>query len=334
MNKPLTALALAAVLSPVAFADSALEVYGKATLTVQNTDDDLQGGDKWETKSNGSRLGFKGDWSLSASTAAFYQYEFEVDVTDADNAGHFKARNQAVGLRGDFGQVLTGRWDTPVKMLQTKVDVFNDLDPETKYIFGGKKRANNTVAYGSPAFGGFKFNVATLLQETVDTNATGDEDKDGLFDATSLSGEYTLGNLWLGLGMDNNINIYNGNYLDGAKTTRVSAQYKMAQWTFGAMWQNHDDDAGYDGDSIMANASLKVSENGKVKLQLVKGDGYVVFGATPALVEADTDQLAMGYDHTVAKNVMLFAFYNKVDMDNGNDTASRNQIAGGIEVKF
>ncbi len=342
MKKSLIAITLLSALSPVAFADTAAELYGKASLTFMNNDDDFAGGDKWELKSNGSRLGVKGDWSLTESTVAFYQYEFEVDVADADNAGHFKARNQAVGLRGSFGQVLAGRWDTPVKLIQTKVDVFNDLEPETKYIFGGKKRANNTIAYGSPVWGGFKFNVATLLQEQVDTPDDGDEDRDGLFDATSLSAEYTVGDFWVAAGLDDNLNIFNGNYLDGAKTARVTAQYKMDKWTFGAMWQNHDNDAGYDGDSVMVNAAFKVSENGKIKLQVVQSDGYVIYPTSAALIEADTDQIAFGYDHNIAKNVMVFAFYNKVDVDAGINTAdntsrpegSRDQIAGGIEVKF
>jgi predicted porin len=128
MKQLTTAFLLATGFTAASQAASPLEFYGKANLTLQQTDvedidtnpaNGLIAKDVWEVKSNASRFGVKGEFVLSESLNAFYQFEWEVDVTDANDAGHFKARNQGVGLQGGFGRALVGRWDTPAKMLQT-----------------------------------------------------------------------------------------------------------------------------------------------------------------------------------------------------------------------
>jgi len=62
MNLRLTLLAAAvATVAAPTYAASALELYGKLNVTVQNTDTDTGAaastGDIWELKSNASRLG-------------------------------------------------------------------------------------------------------------------------------------------------------------------------------------------------------------------------------------------------------------------------------------
>ncbi|MEL7307146.1 MAG: porin, partial [Pseudomonadota bacterium] len=89
-----------------------------------------------------------------------YKFEFGVDVSDADSKGdnedNITARNQYVGVKGSFGQVVIGRNDTAMKQSQGKVDLFNDLEADIKNGFKGENRLGNTISYASNDFSGFK----------------------------------------------------------------------------------------------------------------------------------------------------------------------------------
>ena len=65
-------------------------------------------------------------------------------------------RNQIVGLRGDFGTVMLGRYDTFLKDSQGAIDQFKDYTADLKYLFEGEVRADNSLTYYSPAYKGFK----------------------------------------------------------------------------------------------------------------------------------------------------------------------------------
>ena len=140
-------LALLSGLSFNALAD--VDIYGKANVTVQSSDDGE--GSFTEIKSNASRLGVKGSEKINDSLEAVYKFEFQVDVSDADSKGdnddNISARNQYVGLKGAFGQVVIGRNDTALKQSQGKLDLFNDLEGDIKNVFKGENRLGNTVSY-------------------------------------------------------------------------------------------------------------------------------------------------------------------------------------------
>ena len=59
-----------------------VDVYGKANVTVQSTDDGE--GSFTEIKSNSSRFGLKGSEKITDGLEAVYKFEFQVDVTDAE----------------------------------------------------------------------------------------------------------------------------------------------------------------------------------------------------------------------------------------------------------
>ncbi|MFZ5844523.1 MAG: porin [Pseudomonadota bacterium] len=331
----LTLLAAAiAALSAPSFAGEALTVYGNAMLTVQNTDDDAAGGDKWEIKSHASRFGVKGDLGISDSLEAFYQFEWEVDPADESGGDkNFKSRNQGIGLKGDFGQVLVGRWDTPLKLAQGKVDQFNDLEfADLKFIFNGETRARDTLAYTTPKFGGgFVASIATLLQEDVDTDAEGDENRDGLFDSLSYSFGWQGKDLYVAVAQDRDHD--NAAYADGAETTRVVATYKIGPVQLGAMWQNYDNgvsdnpatplvDESFDEDGMLISAAFALNDSHTLKVQ---------HGASDIKMEGG-EQTYLGWDYKMAKNVTLFAVYGETTED--ADDKDKTHLAGGLKVVF
>jgi len=105
------AIALA-VLSAASMTSMAatVDVYGKANLSVQSSDEGE--GSFTEVKSNASRIGLKGTHDLGNGLEVVYKAEFQVDMDgDSDKGDSITDRNQYVGLRGAFGEVLIGKND-------------------------------------------------------------------------------------------------------------------------------------------------------------------------------------------------------------------------------
>src|SRR5690606_27096778 len=126
----LTVLLLAA--SGAAAAD--VDVYGKANISVQDTDE--AGVSEVELKSNASRFGVKGNEDLGDGLKVIYQFEWGVNP---DSSGdNISARNQFVGLAGSFGTLKVGRNDTALKTAQGDFDLFNDLSGDIGSILNGE----------------------------------------------------------------------------------------------------------------------------------------------------------------------------------------------------
>ena len=116
--KSAIATVVCSTLSLTAFAAN-VDIYGKANLTVQSSDDGE--GTYTEVNSNASRLGLKGEQDLGNGLEVVFKAEFEVDLDGDGTKGTgdkekevdtFESRNQYLGLRGAFGEVLVGKNDT------------------------------------------------------------------------------------------------------------------------------------------------------------------------------------------------------------------------------
>src|SRR3546814_1559695 len=80
----------------------------------------------FKDQNNSSRLGFKGDQDVGvADLKVIYQLEYGIDP-DGSEGAPFSERNIFVGLKGGFGAVQFGKYDTPVKNAGAKTDLFND----------------------------------------------------------------------------------------------------------------------------------------------------------------------------------------------------------------
>jgi predicted porin len=190
-----------------------------------------------------------------------------------------------------------------------------------KFIFNGETRARDTLAYTSPKFGGgFVASIATLLQEDVDTDVDGDENRDGLFDSLSYSIGWQGKDLYVGVAQDRDHD--NAAYADGAETTRVAATYKIGPVQLGAMWQEFDDGADKNEDGMLLSAAFNVADNHTLKVQ---------HGASDIKMEGG-EQTYFGWDYKAAKNVTLFAVYGETTED--ADDKDKTHLAGGLKVVF
>jgi len=123
MQKKLLGMAVTAALAmpAVALAQSAVQVYGtvhlslnqaKYTKDTAGTVDDVT---KFGVTSHASNWGLRSTETVGGGMTAWFQAEFNLKMA-RDNGtfdGNATARNSGLGLRGDFGNVYFGTWETP-----------------------------------------------------------------------------------------------------------------------------------------------------------------------------------------------------------------------------
>ena len=311
MNKVILLGTAAAMLAtaPFAAANGPIDgkLYGKINVSIVNSDGSE---DTWKLNSNASRIGLKGSTQVSEVLTVFYKTEFEIAVDDGsfDNKTTapdtdkvtFKQRNIFAGVKGSFGSVLAGKNDTPTKLAQKKIDLFNDLEGDIKKTFAGENRMSNIVAYTTPKYGNFSATYAVMPSEA---------DNGGLSDAKSYSVNYSKGDLYMSVAGDSNVK--------GADLVRVVSQYKVDAWQLGLMYQENDttDESGY-----FASAAYKIDN--------------ITYKAQYGNNENDTDgsdktTLSVGADFKLAKNTKSFVFFT----DNENSSSTKT-FGLGLEHKF
>ena len=172
MNKKLIALAVAgASLAPVlASAQTAnpVTLYGRAWAMFETVKAD--GGpvgvaaipSRNRVSDISSLIGVRGTEDLGGGLKAFFQmeYGFRLDENNASGTP-VSGRNSGVGLQGDFGSILLGRWDTPWKVTTTAIDPFGDntmagLTTAMSDRGNFNRRENNVFQYWSPNISGFQ----------------------------------------------------------------------------------------------------------------------------------------------------------------------------------
>lgn len=122
MQKKVLGMAVATALAApaVAFAQSAVQVYGTAHMSFNSTQ--YGAGTFGEPKksmmsvaSHASNFGIRSSESLGGGLTGWVQYEFNVKM-ERDNdltSGNGTSRNTAIGLRGNWGNAYLGTWETP-----------------------------------------------------------------------------------------------------------------------------------------------------------------------------------------------------------------------------
>lgn len=357
MNKKLLALAIGAVAAmPLVAQADGPTLYGKMNVTLDQVENDTGVSatttKAWKLNSNASRLGIKGDAETGvANLKGLYQAEYEINVDGADagtTATVFKQRDIFAGLKGGFGTLRAGNFDTPLKAAQGKVDEFNDLAGDIKAIMPGEVRASNVVQYSSPKLGDMvTVNVALIPGEGVDIdNGDGDTTattgvEDGLMDAMSASIVLEQGAFYAALAIDKNIS-GSGN-VDGftdidstaagtqsvSDTTRLVGAYKADSFEVGAIYQAADDvsNASVKSDKAMFLSGAFISGDWKFKAQYGTGEGDA--GKKKTLS-------ALGADYKLGKSTTVFGYYAAVDTDNTGATVDTavNTLALGLEQKF
>lgn len=156
---------------------------------------------------------------------------------------------------------------------------------------GIPERSDNVIYYMSPDFSGFNI-AATYVPDERVQNA----------EYYLIKSNYTHENLTLGFAYTHlgEVLEYNNEHTGYALT----AGYSFDNFSIGGGYQKESDIGGIsnnDRASFSLGASIKIGQNGKIKLQFAT--------STSDNNKADAYQFAIGYDYNLAKNTVIYVAY-------------------------
>jgi len=297
-------LLVLSLLSLSAFADSdKISFYGLAFVGFESTNIDNK--NETDVKSYNSRFGAKGASKLDENLEVFYTLEFGVDLSDESGEKNVKSRSQFVGLRGVWGEVLIGRYDTALKLTQGKIDLFNHQSGDIKMggAWKGENRMSDSISFKSPKFGHVNLAVTYVSEEGSGGDA-----------GTSVALYYGDKNLaktavYAAIGHDTDIKGYD--------TTRASIQFKLAKLKLGLIYQNQENIAtGDDFDGGIVSASYKINKV-TLKSQFQELE--------------DDNAFSVGLDYKFNSKTKIFTFYTEHNLDSSTD---KDWLSLGIQHKF
>lgn len=318
--------------------------------------------DTFALESTGSRLGVQGDFDASSNVTVFYRLEYGIDVDNGTNSNgrEFSQRNIFGGLRGDWGSILVGKNDTPLKTLQTNtvlrtdVDRFNDspLADIGTYIVG-ENRPDNVIQYTSPIlFRGLEINLAAIQAEEtgVELSPTNQQDDNGFASGKSASVTYGKAKWYVGVGYDDNVAT--------TDTLRAIGEISLGSVKLGAIYQTaerHDDVDSLGGFSsfVGTNGTSLGAQNGLNPLSewdgasgnaFKKQDGYVLnaqwkiagpwlakiqyasSSTTPTnalYADAELEGVAVGLDYNFNAGTRVFGYFASVEVDGDEKVSTK-----------
>ncbi|HEY6528792.1 MAG TPA: porin [Cellvibrionaceae bacterium] len=307
--------------------------------------------DSVAVESSGSRLGVQGDFGVANDLTVFYRIEYGIDVDNGTNSNgrELTQRNIFAGVRSnDWGQILIGKNDTPLKTLQTNTVLRSDLDRFNDYALAdigsyiaGENRVDNVIQYTSPiVLGGLEINLAAIQAEEtgVPVNAaTNPQDDNGFATGQSLSVVYGKAKWYVGAAYESNVAT--------ADTLRLGGEVAFGPVKLGGFYQSSERHESYDTiggltSSFVGSATSALGAqyglnplsewDGAANTAYKEQDAVVINGqwkiygpwvakvqlgqatSTPsnaAYEDVETDAAAIGVDYNLSDAARLFAYY-------------------------
>ncbi|WP_049722282.1 porin [Gilvimarinus polysaccharolyticus] len=297
-------LAAAAATLVSAHAAADVTLYGKANVSLQYTD--KAGDNETELKSNASRIGVMGSEAIGSGLTAIYRFEYETSIDDGDKDGQtLTQRNIYLGVQSKAGTLMAGKFDTPTKTAQGKIDLFDNLVGDIKNVFAGENRVNNIVQYVTPeSVGPFTAKLAYVLDEG---GSNGDED------GVSASLAYNADALYVAVAVDQEV--------DEADVYRLVGAYQLGSVQLGGAYQQATYDNGDDADGFFGSVKWRLDDHWVLKTQY--GESSSDFN--------DQKTLSVGADYVFTKKVKAFTYYTQNDDSINNDG---DYLGVGLELKF
>nr|WP_316642063.1 porin [uncultured Roseateles sp.] len=288
---------------------------------------------------NLSVLGFRAQEDLGGGLSAWAQIETNVRVDTGD--GPWGGRNTAIGLKGAYGELILGQWETPLRFVSVYA-----IDPFTAGIFASNgilgngfttaangvspasfdRRQPNLIQYHSPVVEGFAARLAYAPSEEK-TDKLAPDIFSGLV-------TYNQGPLYAAYGYELHRDYFTAGSSDTAH--RIGLAYSMGDTRLRFAWERlrYEPAAGKqlsrDAWQIAAthnigNGQLRASF---VKAQASKGNATAAVGSIAAPgTDSGATQLSLGYGYNLSKRTEIWAAYTKID--NGA-AALYNLSANGI----
>ena len=330
--------------SNMAYTSAAEGFYGSLRVQYANRESDGVDNDS-NVEAEGSRLGVRGDIDLGGGLEAFYGFEWNLGGPANADTG-LSTRQHHVGLKGDWGSVWLGAFDSVIVRFGgfATTDILDQFSGELEPRY----RTKNAVAYVSPDLNGFNFGIEVQANDNTlpgpdgDLETTNDNiaDDGNDFDDIGIGAAYSIQGL-----------TFSGSYLqvqDGLRDGSDNGQYALGvgysqdNWVVAAMYGNKEniDGNGKEGDapflSLAAGVSIdKLDIHGLWEQQSYE-DEFVVTGAVAK--DQDITLAAITARYHLGSKARLRAAWRNIEEDvfDGSTIKSQDntQYALGLRVDF
>src|SRR5690554_3630486 len=307
------------------------EFYGMLYVSMDLQKSEAQGEPShWALNSRNSRVGIKQDIKLNDGLTAIYKIETGVEIDDGDRGGKsFYQRDIYLGVKGDYGQIIGGRFNTPMRSAEGKIDPFNHLDGDITAVLGGHLRVDNIVQYTSPKLANTEINVAFMPGELEDLDGDGNDDN-RIANAFSASAVYNEGNLFASFALDKNMPATNTTTDGLTRSDRVqlAVKYQMGAAAFGTIIQHavDSDDSKLKENAFIVNGTYRINDYIlKAQYGLNKGDS----------TKNERSLAAVDVNYHVAKNSVTSINYSIKDYElKSGDQKEDSTLTFAYNIKF
>ncbi|MBR9989496.1 MAG: porin [Gemmatimonadetes bacterium] len=309
----------------IAAQDATTRLYGDFRYSYNRAD----AGDSshWAGANNATRLGVRADLA-GRSFTVFADLQVGVSVEGEAGGGAFTQRYYLAGIRGAAGTLTVGRHSTPYKLAGLRLDPFYDTSTlsaggaaPSAGLFAGASYglsiltngwADRTIAYASPAFGGFTVNAAAYLD-------------------TESDHDYGLGLGYQGAGFQAGVQYHQ---VGGGRTwvqtagvgdaLRGHASYERDAWAVGGSFERIHAAGGGSQNLMYAAATFDAT----TALMLAAAVGHVEAGPVQPVTGTG---FHAGVFYTLYPQARLHALYSRLPPDLGPD---RGNLALGLTYHF
>jgi len=305
-------------INSIAFADGEGPIfYGKFNLSLNSIDDGNES--NLTVGSNDSKAGFKGTHKLPKELELIYQLEMEFDSTERN--GFSGGRNSFVGVKGSYGKLILGQYDTPLKDIRENgAELFDDTIAGSRSIISAVSgmlgaelddRAKNAIMYTSPSVNNTE--VAVLYSTDMDPGDETVDNNDN--DLVSANIVHVNGPLYVGVGYEKKSQTLLDPGLaasDDLVVTRLGFSYDLGQYKVGGIFESADagDNSLLTRDAFEVNFVYKISEQTWAGIQIGQVDDYD--GST----DTGATNISVGVEHTLDDNTSVYVVATSTDNDN------------------
>jgi predicted porin len=360
MNKKLLAVAVAAAVAAPGWALAQVTVSGSLNVEYGflSQVDGAGGADRPNVdafNSGASYIRFAGEEKLGGGMSAWFQCEtrarFGVDTKvgqtvsgSGQTINGICDRNSALGIKGGFGNLFFGNWDSPLNLAQDAgrgglLQTTGWTGIERLLLGDGgaggssfdfARRNPNSINYNTPNFGGLtgSFQYTSTNTALATPNATAGAVPGLKGRAISASAYYSSGPLEAAVAYtkhDDNQSDVGG--FEGASDTAwlLGASYVFGPVKVGVLYTDLSGDASPTTEEERKNWSIgvawKITPPGTVRFGYVQAGDSKGTAGTP---NSGAKQYVVGYSHAMSKRTTASVYYSAVE----NDSAGTWNFAG------
>ncbi|MCC5854569.1 MAG: porin [Idiomarina sp.] len=296
-----------------------LRFYGHLHLSTDYLNDGNAGG--LNVASNASRLGFHANHRVSDTLEIIAQMEKQVDF--AEGRGTWGARDTVVGLRGEWGTIRVGHYQSPTMAMLSSIEEFRDRVGDGRNLmvsglYNFDRRLRSGVHYESVNMNGL---VVRVHYGTTESFAATTDNED---DVLNASVTYQHGNWTVAGGYQRDSRFDN---ID-ATGMRFTAMYSGDGWRLAGLYQTSESSHA-DG----LSQSVDMTGYGVTGRYQLSSDYWLraqvfhrTFNVSSALYDGDSTGFAVGIDRNLSSQATLYLM--TVFANNGSETVGHINQAG------